>query len=380
MPQRVLVTGGAGFIGSHIVDMLVAHGHEVVIIDSLEPQVHDGKPAYLNSEAEFVEGDVRNRNLLVPILQRVDAVCHQASLVGVGQSMYEVERYVDGNAGATATLLDAIVTAGAAGAVSKVVLASSMSVYGEGEYECARCESPARVVRRDATLLSRGRWDPVCAECGAVLKHRATRETAIPCSTSIYALTKQFQETAALLLGEAYAIPTIALRYFNVYGPRQSISNPYTGVAAIFMSRVKNGHPPIVYEDGEQLRDFIHVEDIARANVAAIEAPFPGVHVANVGTGRPVSILAIADTLLGHYGVADRLSAELPGEFRAGDIRHCYADVARAHALLGFEASVRIEDGLRRLVEWASDRPSRDSFDIAEGELRNAGLLGRVEG
>ncbi|MFH1125634.1 MAG: SDR family NAD(P)-dependent oxidoreductase [Candidatus Altiarchaeota archaeon] len=268
MRKKILVTGGAGFIGSHIVDKLVEEGHEVRILDNLEPQVHQGrKPDYLNKKAEFMLGDVRNKEDLEKALEDVEVVFHDASAVGVGQSMYKIRHYADVNTMGTANMLELLVTK--ENSVKKVIVASSMSIYGEGTYDCARHGTIYPKLRTQEQLKKHD-WELKCPECGEKIRPMPTPEEKPLQPTSIYAITKRDQEEMCLAVGNAYGIPTVALRYFNVYGPRQALSNPYTGVAAIFSSRIKNNNPPLIFEDGMQARDFVYVTDVAEANMLVI--------------------------------------------------------------------------------------------------------------
>jgi len=377
MPTRVLVTGGAGFVGSHVVDRLVDEGYEVTVLDNLTDQVHDEQPDYLNDDAEYVWGDVRDRELVTDLLRRVDVVNHQASAVGVGQSMYEIEEYVDVNTLGTARLLDIIVTEDID--LEKFVVASSMSIYGEGQYHCPDCDAQKNPPLRTDDQLERGEWELTCPDCEATLDPVPTAESKPLESNSIYAITKKDQEQMSLAVGRAYDLPVVALRYFNIYGSRQSLDNPYTGVCAIFSSRIKNGNPPLVFEDGQQTRDFIHVSDIARANQAAIEQSSADGHAINVGTGNPQTIGGIANTLIDLYGNEDEVDPEVTNEFRAGDIRHCYAETETAENLLNFEPQVSFEEGMRELVAWAREQDADDNFDEAHQELQARGLAGGDE-
>lgn len=372
---RVLVTGGAGFVGSHIVDRLVEEGYEVTVLDNLTEQVHDEEPAYLNDDAEYVWGDVRDRELMTELLEDADVLNHQASAVGVGQSMYEIEEYVDVNTLATARILDIIVNDDID--LDRIVVASSMSIYGEGEYYCPNCEVIQHPSLRDVEQMERGDWEHHCSTCGTALDARPTSESKPRESTSIYAITKKDQEEMTLSVARAYDIPAVALRYFNIYGSRQSLDNPYTGVCAIFSSRIKNDNPPLVFEDGEQTRDFIHVSDIARANQAAIESEHVSDEAINLGTGNPQTISGIAETLIDLYGKSGELKPDVTDDFRQGDIRHCYADTTKAEKVLGFTPEMSFEDGMRELVEWGRTQDAEDNFDEAQNELEEKGLVGR---
>lgn len=370
--DRVLVTGGAGFIGSWTADLLVEEGYKVTILDSLEPQVHRGRvPGYLNEGAAFVRGDVRDRGLLRRLVKEADAVVHLAAAVGVGQSMYQVERYVDYNAGGTATLLDVLVNEESD--VRKLVVASSMSIYGEGKAICENC-GPVHPPLRPEDQLKKGVWENRCPDCGEALGPMATDEGTPPQPTSIYAITKRDQEEMCMVIGKTYGIPTVALRYFNAYGPRQALSNPYTGVGAIFCCRLLNNKPPIIFEDGGQTRDFVHVSDVARANLLALEKRSADYECFNVGTGRATSIGELAETLIDVFG--SDLRPVVTGRYRKGDVRHCYADISKIRGLLGYEPKVRLEEGVKGLIAWMAEQEGvEDRFEEALSELEKMGLL-----
>lgn len=366
----VLVTGGAGFIGSHVVEQLLDRGYQVRVYDSLVPQVHQGAgPQYVPSGAEFVEGDVRDRDRLAKALQGVDQVVHLAAEVGVGQSMYEVSRYVDANTGGTGVLLDII--ANDKTDVGRIVVASSMSIYGEGSYQCPQHGLVAPGLRPEAQLKQR-QWDPLCPLCAQVLSPVPTAEDKKLLPSSVYAISKMDQELLCLSVGAAYGIGVVALRYFNAYGPRQALSNPYTGVAAIFSGRLLNGRAPLAFEDGAQLRDFIHVRDVARATVLALESEQAAGQAVNVGVGAPLTITRVAQLLAARLGV--EVEPEITGKFRAGDIRHCWADPTRAEQLLGFTAEIPLEDGVAELIDWVSRQSADDQVDKAYAELGRRGL------
>jgi dTDP-L-rhamnose 4-epimerase len=371
--EKVLVTGGAGFIGSHTTDLLAERGYQITILDNLEPQVHRGKkPSYLNKEAKFLQGDVGNRETLKPLVKEADAVIHLASAVGIGQSMYQIEKYVDSNTKSTATLLDVLVNE--EHEVKKVVVASSMSIYGEGEYFCERCESKAHPGLRSESQLKKSLWEHPCPACGSPLKPIPTPEDKPLMPASIYAMSKRHQEEMCLLIGKTYGISTIALRYFNVYGSRQSLSNPYTGCAAIFTSRILNNREPYIFEDGNQTRDFIHVRDVAEANLKALETSRADHQAVNIGSGQPRTIYELAENLITATG--SHLIPKISNTYRKGDIRHCYANVTRAKELLDFTAKVSLTEGLKELIQWASQNRwgAVDLFDKAYGELKEKGL------
>ncbi|MFH1225490.1 MAG: SDR family NAD(P)-dependent oxidoreductase [Candidatus Diapherotrites archaeon] len=372
MKKKVLVTGGAGFIGSFIADELVKRGHDVRIFDNLEPQVHKNgeKPEYLNPKAEFVKGDVRERAELGAALEGIDVVFHEASAVGVGQSMYEIEKYVDVNVRGTACLMDLLVNG--KGAVKKVIAAASMSSYGEGCYKCEKCGIVAPPLRSEGQMR-KAQWEPQCPACGKQLTPIATPETKIQNPNSIYALTKKEQEGMIHLIGKTYGIKTCALRYFNVFGPRQSLNNPYTGVAAIFMSRLKNNNRPVVNEDGVQTRDFISVHDVAQANMLAMESNAADYESFNVGSGKPQTIKGIAEMLAELLG--KEIKPEIGGSFRKGDVRHCFADITKIKSRLGFAPKFGFAEGMRELAEWAASTDAEDRFEDAAEEMKKRGLI-----
>ena len=368
MQKRVLITGGAGFIGSHLADELLEHGYSVRALDNLVDQVHEdgGRPGYLADDVELLVGDARDREELGEALRGVDCVVHLAARVGVGQSMYEIAEYCSANTSATGVLLETLLDH----PIEKLVVASSMSVYGEGLYQDA-AGNPVVPHERTRDVLESGRWDPRASD-GEALTPVPTPETKPPALSSVYALTKYDQERLCLIFGAAYGVPTVALRFFNVYGPRQALSNPYTGVLAIFASRLLNDRRPLVYEDGAQRRDFVSVKDIARACRLALERDGANGQVINVGSGRSVSVTEIADKLATQLGKT--IEPELTGKARVGDIRHCFADVTRARELLGFEAQVDLEDGMHELAAWLEDQVAVDRIDAASNELAARGL------
>jgi dTDP-L-rhamnose 4-epimerase len=368
--QKVLITGGAGFIGSHLADELLAHGYHVRVLDSLDPQVHGDartRPGYLAKEVELVVGDVNDRPKVDEALHGVDAVYHFAAAVGVGQSMYEVAHYTRVNNLGTAVLLEALVK----NPVERLVVASSMSLYGEGLYGGAS-GVPRTVGERTLEQLKAGRWE-FLGEDGQALRPLPTPETKEPSLASVYALSKYDQERLCLLIGRAYDIPTVALRFFNAYGPRQALSNPYTGVLAIFASRLLNDNPPTIFEDGLQQRDFVSVHDIARACRLALETPGAAGEVFNVGSGQPYTVRDIASKLARVVG-KEHVRPEILGKYRVGDIRHCYADIGKARRVLGFTPQVRLEDGLVELSSWLAGQAAVDRVAQASAELSARGL------
>ena len=372
MKKNILVTGGAGFIGSHLVDKLIELGHEVVVFDNLEPQVHgDGQriPEYLNKECEFIKGDIRNRDELKKALKGKEIIFHQAAVVGVGQSMYEINKYTEVNILGTANLLD--ILANENHRVEKLIIASSMSVYGEGKYSCAGC-GVVYPKLRSLSQLKRGEWEMRCPLCNQEVESLPTDEDKPIYPTSVYAISKRDQEEMCLTIGRAYNISTIALRYFNVYGPRQALSNPYTGIAAIFSSRILNDNPPCIFEDGLQSRDFIHISDIVRANLLAMQNKKADYEVFNVGTGRPLSVLDIAQGLIGE--LKSSVDIDIVRKYRVGDIRHCYANVSKIQKKLGFKPRLKFEEGISDLVEWVKRQKAVDQFWKSQRELKKKGL------
>ncbi len=371
--MKILCTGGAGFIGSFLVDELVRKGHEVRIYDNIEPQVHpEGKvPDYLNPEAEFIREDMLNYDALARAVEGVEVICHDAAMVGVGQSMYQIRRYMEVNTLGTANLLDILVNR--KNRVTKLLVASSMSTYGEGAYDCQACGRVAPPLRTEEQM-AKGDFEVYCPECGKPARAVPTPESKLQEINSYYALAKKDQEDMVMLFGRTYGLPVVAFRRFNVFGPRQSLSNPYTGVAAIFLSRLLNDHRPTVFEDGLQSRDFISVHDIVRANILAMENPKADGRIYNVGAGRQVSVLEIARTLSDLLG--KEIEPEIVGRFRKGDVRHCFADISRIREDLGFEPRVSLEDGFRELIEWSASAEARDYGDRATAELREKGLVG----
>jgi dTDP-L-rhamnose 4-epimerase len=363
-PKKILVTGGAGFVGSHTVDALVQQGHAVRIFDNLCSQVHGGKiPDYLNSEAEFIPGDVRDLTKLSLAMRGVDVIYHLAAAVGVGQSMYEIAYYTAVNNLGTANLLQAILDTRSQ--PEKIVVASSMSIYGEGQYSCLECNKDFAPPPRELQQLRAKQWETLCPQCNEPLVPVATVEEKPLQATSVYALSKKDQEQMVLLFGRTYGIPAVALRYFNIYGPRQSLSNPYTGVAAIFSSRLLNGNPPLIFEDGLQMRDFVSVHDVVSANLLAMETSAADGKALNVGSGEPVTIRKVAADI--GRALACETPAVLSGKYRAGDIRHCFGSIAAITASLGYKPQIKFENGIRELAAWLLAQQ-----DVADDHLQDA--------
>ena len=372
MAKKVLVTGGAGFVGSHLVDALLERGDRVRVFDNLDPQVHgpeQRKPPWLPTDAEFQQGDVRDADAVARALEGMETVYHLAAAVGVGQSMYQITPYTATNTLGTAHLLQTLVDREME--LERLVVASSMSIYGEGRYRRPDGSAP-NTTERPAEQLRAHDWE-VRDTDGTPLVPQPTDEAKPLDPTSIYALTKADQEAMTLQIGRAYGIPSVALRFFNIYGPRQALSNPYTGVAAIFSSRLLNGNPPIIFEDGKQSRDFVSVHDIVRALLLAGEQPEAVGQAINVGSGRSVTIREVADTLAEVMEV--ETEPEVTGRYRVGDIRHCFADITRARELLGYEPQISLEEGMRELVGWLREQECPDDAVGAHtAELAARGL------
>jgi len=371
--KKILVTGGAGFVGTHLCRELIRRGLSVRVLDNLDPQVHGRKarrPQTLPQAVEWMRGDVTRPADVEKAVSGVDAIYHLAAAVGVGQSMYQIRHYVHTNSMGGATVLDAVVRRRKE--IRKVIVASSMSIYGEGQYVCPQCGPVSPPLR---TVVPRGRndWDIHCTACGSILEPRPTPETRQLNPTSIYAVTKRDHEEAFLAVGSAYRVPTVALRFFNIYGPLQALSNPYTGVAAIFCNRLINRQPPIIFEDGRQCRDFVHISDIVQACVLSLTNPGADYQVFNVGTGRPTSVLQLARLLGEHLKI--NLEPKVLNRFRAGDVRYCYADISKIETVLGYKPRMSFEQGVPDLISWVAQQRHKDSVPGAMGELKSLGLI-----
>ncbi|HET7307099.1 MAG TPA: NAD-dependent epimerase/dehydratase family protein [Gammaproteobacteria bacterium] len=367
--KNILITGGAGFIGSHLAAELLRHGYRVRVLDNLDPQVHGEsrrRPSYLDDNVELQIGDVRDAAAVETALAGIDGVFHFAAAVGVGQSMYELAHYTSINNVGTAVLLEAL----ARQPVEKLVVASSMSLYGEGLYHDVH-GSPA-AARRSREQLARREWEPYGPN-GQTLEPAPTPETKPADLSSVYALSKFDQERLCLMVGEAYDIPATALRFFNVYGPHQALSNPYTGVLAIFASRCLNDRPPLIFEDGEQRRDFVSVHDVARAARLAYESGAAAGRVFNIGSGQAFTIREIAQKIAAAAGKPE-LEPEITGRYRVGDIRHCFADIGRARSILRYAPEISLDQGLAEIAAWLATTQAVDRAAEASAELDARGL------
>lgn len=370
MPENILITGGAGFIGSHLVNELLGHGYRVRVLDSLCAQVHGSdrkRPDYLNPDAELLTGDVRDPTAVRKALRDIDAVYHFVASVGVGQSMYEIASYTSVNNLGTAVLLEEVVKA----PVRRLIVASSMSIYGEGLYADCQGRIVSDAVRRPENIRDQD-WE-LHDEHGCILTPVPTPETKTPCLNSIYALSKFDQERMCLMIGQAYGIPTVGLRFFNIFGPYQALSNPYTGVLAIFASRLLNRRAPLINEDGRQKRDFVSVYDVAHACRLALETPQAAGEVFNIASGRQYTVSELGVRIARALG--RNIDPEITGKYRAGDIRHCFADVGKARSILGFQPRVQLEEGLEQLASWLEGQIAHDRVAESRSELAARGLM-----
>jgi len=376
MTKTVLITGGAGFIGSHLVDKLIDQkGYEVTIIDTLEEQVHgkiDHPPDYLNKNAEFHRGSVTDYKKLEDLVGESDVVFHLAAMVGVGQSMYNIKEYVDNNILGLANLLDILVNS--KHDVKKVVIASSNTVYGEAKSHCEKCGVVFPKLRSLEQLDSKD-WESTCPKCGSKVKPLLTDEDSPLNPSSIYAFSKQAQERLGLMIGNTYGINTTVLRFFLTYGTRQALSNPYTGVCAIFSTRVLNGKSPIIFEDGNQSRDFVNVNDVCQALILAMEKNAANGEIFNVGTGIPITIREVAEILT--RKINPDLKPVLNYQYRIGDIRHCIADISKIKNKLGYRPLITFKKGIDDLIDWIKPQAKyiKETSEIALDKLKEKGLL-----
>lgn len=369
MGDRILITGGAGFVGRHIARALLEQGHSVRALDSLIEQVHPTRtrPDELDADVELVVGDIRDETAVLAALSGVDKVIHLAAEVGVGQSMYAIDRYTSVNDYGTAVLFQQLIDK----PVQRVVVASSMSIYGEGLYRSADGELMQDVVRGPRN--PDGSWDPLDGQRRPLVPV-PTPETKQPALKSVYAINKYVQERLTLTLTAQYGMESCALRLWNIYGPGQALSNPYTGVLAIFASRIANGQAPMVFEDGQQRRDFVHVSDVARAFLLALESPEADGEVFNIGSGEDRTVEDVARLQAASMGRAD-LEPQITQQARAGDIRHNIPDLTKARDLLGYEARADFAAGLEELAEWVARQEAEDRVVEARRELEMRGLV-----
>jgi dTDP-L-rhamnose 4-epimerase len=377
MSKKILITGGAGFIGSSLTHALVSKGHEVTILDNLSPQIH-GNPETsvlyqsIRDKARFILGDVRNKADWEKALPQQEVVVHLAAETGTGQSMYQIERYTDVNVTGTSIFLDMLTNT--PHQVEKVIVASSRAIYGEGKYWSPVLQKEVYPPGRKEADMAAGDFEVKCPFTGVNAELMPTDEWSRIQPNSIYGLTKYQQEQAIMITGQALGIPTVAFRYQNVYGPGQSLSNPYTGILSIFSTRIKGGNSINIFEDGKESRDFVFIDDVVIATVAGIEMDSANYQSFNVGTGVATTVLEVAETLMRNYGV--EVPIQVTGQFRMGDIRHNVADMQKAKSLLGFEAKVSFEEGIRRFTEWVNGQTiMADSYEASLEEMRKKGLL-----
>lgn len=370
--QNILITGGAGFIGSHTADALLKKGYDVRVLDLLQPHVHGKgeRPAYLDPRVELMVGDVRRREDMARAVEGVDAVFHLASMTGVGQSMYDIHRYFDVNVNGTAMLLDLL--ANTSSQVRKIVLSSSRAVYGEGKYKCGRCGIVFPQARK-REQIEMHQWDIGCPNCREAVAPLPTDEDKPLNPISVYALTKKVQEEMLRIFSETYKVPSVILRYFNVYGTRQAINNPYTGIGAIFTNRALSGQDISIYEDGRQGRDFVNVRDVVQANVLALENSRADNGVFNVGSGERMTVRDLAKLI--KEKLESPVEIKFTNQFRVGDIRDCYADLYKSRDILGYRPAVGFEEGVEELIEWAKGERIEDRFSEAEVDLKKRKLI-----
>jgi dTDP-L-rhamnose 4-epimerase len=367
--RKVLVTGGAGFIGSHLVDALVGAGHEVTAFDNLDPAAHPQPPrlpAYANPSCRYILGDVRDREALRKVVEDTEVIFHHAAAVGSGISMIDIRRFVEVNSLGTANLLELVVENRSR--IKKLIVASSMTAMGEGTYECSAhgVQYPSL---RPIEQLERQEWEVKCPQCSAPLRPLAMAEDRPLQPVSIYGLAKMDEEVETMLVGRFYQIPVVAFRYFSVYGPRQSLTNPYTGVIARFGTRLISGKPPLIFEDGQQLKDLIHVRDVVRANLMAMEKDAANYQVFNLGSGAGVTVQGIARLIAEKLGSS--IEPVFTGQFRRGDARHGWADISKAHRLLGWQPSLTVEEGIADLCRWLASLPE-EQIGLAVRAYENA--------
>ena len=375
--MKVLITGGAGFIGSNIALKLIKKGYNVVVLDSLSEQIHGSNPEMtsplyksIKDQVEFIRGSVTVRTDLERALKDVDYVIHLAADTGTGQSMYEIEKYVGSNIGGTALLLD--ILANQPHHVKRVVVAESRAIYGEGKYICSKCGEVYPLARKDEDM-ARGDFECKCPKCGSNVKIVATTEDSKIHPTSIYGITKQVQGQLVHLVCQSIGVESVSFRYQNVYGPGQSLSNPYTGILSIFSTRIKNGNGINIFEDGRETRDFVYIDDVADATILGLEVPEANGHVFNVGTGVATDVLTVAKTLCDKYGV--QVPIIVSGNYRLGDIRHNYADISLARKILGFEPLWTFEKGIEQFAKWVNEQEVQvDNYEVSIAEMKAKGL------
>jgi dTDP-L-rhamnose 4-epimerase len=375
--DRVLITGGAGFIGSNVALKLIAKGYEVTVLDSLSEQIHganpeETSPLYNNikDKVNFIKGDVNSREDWMKALDGVVYVIHLAAETGTGQSMYEIKKYVDANIGGTALLLDILTNT--KHNVKRVVVAESRAIYGEGKYRCPKCGDVYPLERRDEDMQN-GDFECKCPKCNGSVELVATTEDSAIHPSSVYGIAKQVQGQLVHLVCKSIGVESVSFRYQNVYGPGQSLSNPYTGILSIFSTRIKNGNGLNIFEDGKETRDFVYIDDVVDATILGMEVPEANGHVFNIGTGVATDVLTVANTLCDKYGI--KVPIVVSGNYRLGDIRHNYADIALARNILGFAPKWDFSAGIGEFCKWVDGQAvQEDNYDASIAEMKSKGL------
>lgn len=375
--KNVLVTGGAGFIGSNVALKLLAKGYNVTVLDNLSKQIHGENPEktsplYLSikNKVNFIKGSVASREDWLKALDGQDAVIHLAAETGTGQSMYEIEKYVDTNIGGTALLLDILTNA--KHHVKRVLVAESRAIYGEGKYHCSKCGDVYPLDRCDEDM-SKGDFECKCPKCGGEVELVATTEDSAIHPSSVYGIAKQVQGQLVHLVCPTIGVESVSFRYQNVYGPGQSLSNPYTGILSIFSTRIKNGNGINIFEDGKETRDFVYIDDVVDATILGLEVPEANGHVFNVGTGVATDVLTVANTLCDKYGI--KVPITVSGNYRLGDIRHNFADISLARNILGFEPKWSFADGIAQFCKWVDKQEvQEDKYEASIEEMKSKGL------
>lgn len=375
--KNVLVTGGAGFIGSNVALKLLAKGYNVTVLDNLSKQIHGENPEktsplYLSikNKVNFIKGSVASREDWLKALDGQDAVIHLAAETGTGQSMYEIEKYVDTNIGGTALLLDILTNA--KHHVKRVLVAESRAIYGEGKYHCSKCGDVYPLDRCDEDM-SKGDFECKCPKCGGEVELVATTEDSAIHPSSVYGIAKQVQGQLVHLVCPTIGVESVSFRYQNVYGPGQSLSNPYTGILSIFSTRIKNGNGINIFEDGKETRDFVYIDDVVDATILGLEVPEANGHVFNVGTGVATDVLTVANTLSDKYGI--KVPITVSGNYRLGDIRHNFADISLARNILGFEPKWSFADGIAQFCKWVDKQEvQEDKYEASIEEMKSKGL------
>ena len=376
--SRILITGGAGFIGSHIALKLIDKGYEVTVLDNLLEQIHGSDPdrtsplyCSIKDNVRFIKGDVCDKALLEQALEDVDYVIHLAAETGTGQSMYEIKRYIDVNIGGTALLLDILTNS--KHHVKRVVVAESRAIYGEGMYHCEKCGDVYPTERKDEDM-AKGDFECHCPKCGGKVKLVATTEDSAIHPSSVYGVGKQVQGQLVHMICKSIGIESVSFRYQNVYGPGQSLTNPYTGILSIFSTRIKNHKEINIFEDGKESRDFVYIDDVVDATIAGMEVPEANGHVFNIGTGVSTDVLTVAQTLSKHYGI--EVPLKVTGNYRLGDIRHNYADITLAKQILGFQPKCTFDAGIKQFTEWVNRQELQiDNYEASLEEMKQKGLF-----